>query len=59
MFDFIIFFVIGGVFYLMGEVISLTHCLDSEFLDYPKWLFTVGDILSVGLLALFCWLGTM
>lgn len=57
MFNFIAFFFLGGIIYLMGEVISLMHCDKGLMEDYPKWFYTAGDVLALGLLALFCWWG--
>lgn len=58
MFNFLIFFFLGGILYLVGEVISLSHCFKKEWLaNYPKWFYKLADVLALGVLALFCWWG--
>lgn len=56
MFNFILFFVLGGILYLMGEVISLSHSFKKDLIaEFPKGFHITGDILSLVLLAAFCW----
>lgn len=57
-FNFLIFFFLGGILYLVGEVTSLSHCFKKESLsNHPTWFYKITDILTLGVLALFCWWG--